>query len=87
MDNTNNINTDQHMNIIKKFYTYLGDFIEIGEYNDPEEVNFFPNIYQILMMNMKMVMQKQKKMKIRRNESMIQPKVLHLILQKVQIKK
>ena len=40
MDNTNNINTDEHMNIIKKFYTYLGDFIEIGEYNDPEEVEF-----------------------------------------------
>ena len=29
-----------NMNTIKKFYTWLGQIIEIAEYNDPEEIQF-----------------------------------------------
>jgi hypothetical protein len=31
---------EENLNVIKKFYTYLGNFIDVGEYNDPEEVTF-----------------------------------------------
>lgn len=44
---------ETNMSIIKKFYTYLGNFIDVGEYNDPEEVQFlgeylseFDNAYE-----------------------------------------
>tara|TARA_A100001015_G_scaffold296674_1_gene377252 strand:- start:4138 stop:4566 length:429 start_codon:yes stop_codon:yes gene_type:complete len=30
----------KNMSIIKKFYTYLGNFIDVGEFNDTEEVVF-----------------------------------------------
>ena len=36
----NQVDFDTNMAIIKKFYTYLGNFIDVGEYNDPEEIEF-----------------------------------------------
>lgn len=49
----NQVDFNSNMVIIKKFYTYLGNFIDVGEYNDPEEVEFlseylneFDNAYE-----------------------------------------
>lgn len=36
-------NFEYNMTIIKKFYTQLGQIIEVGEYNDPEELEFLSN--------------------------------------------
>lgn len=36
-------NYEYNMTMIKKFYTQLGQIIEIAEYNDPEELDFLCN--------------------------------------------
>lgn len=36
-------NFEYNMTIIKKFYTQIGQIIEVGEYNDPEELDFLTN--------------------------------------------